>query len=66
MLQARGAAAAAIVTAAGFPLIGQLLRVTWTPETEEALMGVVVGIARTVVETYLDKSSLPSYASFLL
>ncbi len=41
-------------------MVGQILRVTWTPQTEGALMGVVTEIARTVVETYLDKSSLPS------
>lgn len=61
-LQARGAAAAAIATAAGFPFMGQLLRRFWSPDTEDVLTRYLTVIARTVVETYIDKSSFPSCA----
>ena len=65
MLQARGAAAAAIATAAGFPFMGQILRRFWSPDTEDAMMRYLTVLARTVVETYIDKSSFPSCASDL-
>ena len=61
-LQARGAAAAAIATAAGFPFIGQVLRRFWSPDTEDVMTRYLTVLARTVVETYIDKSSFPSCA----
>ncbi len=63
--QARGAAAAAIATAAGFPFMGQVLRRFWSPDTEDAMTRYLTVLARTVVETYIDKSSFPSCASDL-
>ncbi len=64
-MQARGAAAAAIATAAGFPFIGQVLRRFWSPDSEDALTRYLTVLARTVVETYIEKSSFPSCASAL-
>ena len=61
-MQARGAAAAAIATAAGFPFMVQILRRFWSPDTEDAMMRYLTVLARTVVETYIDKSSFPSCA----
>ena len=62
VVQARGAAAAAIATAAGFPFMGQVLRRFWSPDTEDAMTRYLTVLARTVVETYIDKSSFPSCA----